>query len=373
MATLHVLVVDDEPGIRSGINRILGNYTVGYAFMDEDFDFNIIEAETGEEAIEILNAQPVDVVLLDNKLPGMDGIEVLEYINKQKFDLAVMMITSYASLDLAIKATKNGAYTFMPKPFTPQELRATIENVTKHLFLKRMTQKMQVEGKQIRFQFLSVLSHELKSPINAIEGYLKMMQEKQYGDKIEDYEKMIDRSLARLKGMRNLIMDLLDLTKIESGKKERKMREIELGSVARTAMDSMEPYSIQKNVKMTLKTHGNTYLLSDADEMEIIFNNLISNAVKYNKDNGKVDILIEDQFKCINIRVTDTGIGMSEEDLEKIFGDFVRIKNNKTKEIAGSGLGLSITKKMVEQYNGTILVESTSDVGTTFIITLPRN
>ncbi|HQQ12894.1 MAG TPA: ATP-binding protein [Bacteroidales bacterium] len=365
--------MDDEPGIRSGIRRILGNYTVGYAFMDEDFDFELTDAGTGEEAIEILNQQKVDVVLLDNKLPGMDGIEVLEYIKKQGFDVAVMMITSYASLDLAIKATKNGAFNFMPKPFTPQELRASIENVAKHLYLKRMTRKMQAEGKQIRFQFLSVLSHELKSPINAVEGYLKMMQEKQLGEKIEDYEKMIDRSLTRLKGMRNLIMDLLDLTKIESGKKERKLREIELGAVARTAMDTMEPYSIQKNVKMTLKTKGNTYLLADADEMEIIFNNLISNAVKYNCENGKVEVVIEDLNDHIQLSVSDTGIGMSAEDLEKIFQDFVRIKNAKTKEITGTGLGLSITKKMIEQYNGTITVNSVPDQGTTFTVNLPRN
>lgn len=372
MATLNILIVDDEPGIRSGIDRILRNFIVSYPFMDEDIDFGLIEAGTGEEAIEILNGKPIDIVLLDNKLPGMDGIEVLEYINQQKFDLAVMMITSYASLDLALKATKNGAYNFMPKPFTPQELRANIENVSKHLFLKRMTRKMQAEGKQIRFQFLSVLSHELKSPINAIEGYLKMMQEKQMGEKIDDYEKMIDRSLTRLKGMRNLIMDLLDLTKIESGKKERKLRELDLSAIARTAMDTMEPYSIQKNVKMKLHTEGNMFLLVDADEMEIIFNNLVSNAVKYNRDNGHVDIFLKDLKTKLLITVKDTGIGMSEEDVAQIFQDFVRIKNSKTKEITGSGLGLSITKKMVEQYNGTIEVESKVDEGSSFIVSLPR-
>ncbi len=372
MATLHVLVVDDEPGIRSGVTRILGNYTVGYPFMDEDFDFHLIEAGTGEDAIDVLNNQLVDVVLLDNKLPGMDGIEVLEYIKQQNFDVAVMMITSYASLDLAIKATRNGAYNFMPKPFTPQELRASIENVAKHLFLKRMTRKMQEEGKQIRFQFLSVLSHELKSPINAVEGYLKMMQEKQFGDKVEDYDRMIDRSLTRLKGMRNLIMDLLDLTKIESGKKERKMRDVNLAEIAKMAMDTMEPYAIQRSVKMKLDVQGDPQLLADANEMEIVFNNLISNAVKYNKDGGKVQVSICDRGKDLEIKVSDSGIGMSEEDSDKIFQDFVRIKNSKTKEITGSGLGLSITRKMIEQYNGTIEVESKPDEGTTFTVSLPR-
>jgi len=302
----------------------------------------------------------------------MDGIEVLEYIKQQNFDVAVMMITSYASLDLAIKATRNGAYNFMPKPFTPQELRASIENVAKHLFLKRMTRKMQEEGKQIRFQFLSVLSHELKSPINAVEGYLKMMQEKQFGDKVEDYDRMIDRSLTRLKGMRNLIMDLLDLTKIESGKKERKMRDVNLAEIAKMAMDTMEPYAIQRSVKMKLDVQGDPQLLADANEMEIVFNNLISNAVKYNKDGGKVQVSICDRGKDLEIKVSDSGIGMSEEDSDKIFQDFVRIKNSKTKEITGSGLGLSITRKMIEQYNGTIEVESKPDEGTTFTVSLPR-
>lgn len=120
METLRVLVVDDEPGIRSGIDRILRNYTVGFPFMEEDFEFCVLEAETGEKALEIMERELVDIVLLDNKLPGMDGVEVLEVMKQKKYDALVMMITSYASLDLAVKATSNGAYNFVPKPFTPR-------------------------------------------------------------------------------------------------------------------------------------------------------------------------------------------------------------------------------------------------------------
>ncbi len=116
MEKLKVMVVDDEPGIRSGVGRILRNYSVGYPFMEEDFQFDVIEAETGEAALEILEGQPVDIILLDNKLPGLDGIDVLETINKKQYDVQVMMITSYASLELAVKATNIGAYNFMPKP-----------------------------------------------------------------------------------------------------------------------------------------------------------------------------------------------------------------------------------------------------------------
>jgi two-component system, sensor histidine kinase and response regulator len=374
MSTLKVLVVDDEPGIRSGIERILRNFRVGYPFMDEDFDFEITEAETGEKAIEIIDVTAMDIILLDNKLPGMDGIEVLDYIKKKEYDAQVMMITSYASLDLAIKATNNGAYNFMPKPFTPDELKSSIEGITKHLFLKRMTRTMNREGKQVRFQFLSVLSHELKSPINAVEGYLKIMKERQVGENLSDYDAMIDRSMERIKGMRNLIMDLMDLTRLESGKKVRELKKVDLNQVARIAMDTMEPMAIQKNVKMYLDAPENLVMQADSDEIEIIVNNLVSNAVKYNRDNGTVNVVMRQSASTLNIKVEDTGIGMAEDDINLLFHEFVRIKNEKTKLITGSGLGLSIVKKLVEEtYKGKISVKSQPDVGSVFEVEIPFN
>lgn len=372
METLKVLVVDDEPGIRSGIERILRNYTVGFPFMESDFSFELIEVETGEKAMETLAKDRIDIILLDNKLPGIQGIEVLENLNKMQYDAVVMMITSYASLDLAVKATNNGAYNFVPKPFTPQELKSAMENITKHLYLKRMTRKMNDAGKEIRFQFLSVLSHELKSPINAIEGYLKIMQEKQVGDNIDDYQVMIDRSITRIKGMRNLIMDLLDLTKLESGKKSREIKPTDMYELAKLTMQSIEPLAIQRNVQIQFDADENTYFDADADEIEIIFNNLLSNAVKYNKEGGRVYFTIKALKDEIKISVQDTGIGINDEELSKIFHDFVRIKNKKTIDITGSGLGLSIMKKMVDLYGGKIDVTSVPDEGSTFTVTLPR-
>lgn len=374
MAKLNLLVVDDEPGIRSGIKRILIGFCVDFPFLEEEFDFNILEAASGEEAIEIIENNAVDIVLLDNKLPGIDGIEVLEYINKKQYDCNVMMITSYASLDLAVKATNNGAYNFVPKPFTPQELKTSIEGITKNLYLRRMTKQLNTVGKQIRFQFLSVLSHELKSPINAIEGYLRIMEERQVGNNLEDYDLMIQRSLERIKGMRTLIMDMLDLTRLESGKKARDVKKLNLVSLLKMSKDTMSPMAIQKNVKIVINAEPKEiFYLADQQEMEIIFNNLVSNAVKYNKDNGEVNCIIREDEHSITISVSDTGIGMNDDDISKLFQDFIRIKNEKTKGISGSGLGLSILKKIVEEvYNGTVTVTSKEDVGSTFTIVLPK-
>jgi signal transduction histidine kinase len=371
MDKLNVLVVDDEPGIRSGVSRILNNFSVSYPFMDSDYRFNVVETATGEDAIEIIKEQKIDIVLLDNKLPGIQGTDVLEHINKNQPEIVVMMITSYASLELAVKATNQGAYDFIPKPFTPQELKSALENVSKHIFLRSMTRKLNKEGKEIRYQFLSVLSHELKAPLNAIEGYLKIMQERQAGEKIEDYEQMIDRSLHRIKGMRNLIMDLLDLTKIKLEKKTDKFQRIKVSEIAQNAIESINPYAIQKDVQIFLHDSQDVEINIDPGDLEIIFNNLISNAVKYNKQNGRVDVFIEKEDNSVIIKVKDTGIGLSENEIKNLFEEFFRVKNEQTKHITGSGLGLPIVRKVLDIYNGDIQVESKVEIGSTFTVTLP--
>jgi two-component system, sensor histidine kinase and response regulator len=371
MQMLKVLVVDDEPGIRSGIDRILSKFTVGYPFMDEDIGYTVYEAATGEEAIRIFHDNPPDIALLDNKLPGMGGVEVLEYIKRNQLNIEVMMITSFASLELAVKATNIGAYDFVPKPFTPQELRSSMENITKHLFLKRMTTKMNKEGKQIRFQFLSVLSHELKNPLNSIEGYLRMMQERQAGDEVASYDEMINRAIARIKGMRVLIMDLLDLTKLESGKKNREMQSIDLVKIARISSETMGPMAIQMEVDIQLDCPDELLVHADPEEMEIILNNLISNAVKYNKIGGTVFCRLKTLNNRLVIEVEDTGIGIPEDDVPTLFREFVRIRQKETKHIMGSGLGLSIVKRLIDLYDGTIEVASYPGKGSIFKAVLP--
>ncbi len=373
MSILKILVVDDEPGIRSGVTRILRNFRVDYPFMEEPIEFEVMEAPTGEAGITIIETNIPDILLLDNKLPGIQGIEVLEYIKKKKKDIIVVMITSYASLELAVKATSDGAYDFIPKPFTPQELKSSIENITKRVFLKKMTNKLQDAGKKIRFTFLSILSHELKAPLNAIEGYLKMTKERQLGPNLEDYDGIIDRSLDRIRGMRNLILDLLDLTRVESGKAKRNMADVDLLKVARTAIDTMRPYAIQREVDIELQGVAPLILQADEEEIEIIFNNLVSNAIKYNKEGGTVACNIHKNEGCMIIQVEDSGIGMSQNDIEKIFDDFVRIKNEDTKNISGSGLGLSIVKKLVDNYSGKIEVTSAPGQGSIFKVIIPIN
>jgi signal transduction histidine kinase len=215
-----------------------------------------------------------------------------------------------------------------------------------------------------------VLSHELKAPINALLGYLEMMQQRSFGNNLEDYEHILERSVTRVKGMRHLIMDLLDMTRIEFCEKKRTLKNTNIIDVVNNSIDTLNPFAIQKDVKIILHTTDPIYIKADSCELNMIFNNLISNAVKYNKDGGQVDIWISKKDELVKIKVTDTGIGMTEEESAKLFNEFVRIKNSKTKNINGSGLGLSILKKITDLYDGDVYVHSTPDVGTTFEVKL---
>jgi signal transduction histidine kinase len=236
-----------------------------------------------------------------------------------------------------------------------------------------MTQTLRVEGKQIRFQFLSVLSHELKAPLNAIEGYIKIIRNKEFGDNVDAYHEMLDRSLDRIRGMRVLILDLLDLTRIEGGKTTKEYKKVCLNELAQTAIDTMRPYAIQKDINLYLNASGNLCLQADTNEIQIIINNLITNAVKYNKQGGRVDCTLKSDKERLYIIVSDTGIGIQADELENIFKDFVRVKTAETRNISGSGLGLSIVKKIVALYNGEITVKSRPGEGSVFTITIPRN
>ncbi len=370
MEALRILVIDDEMGMRLAVERTLQGYSVPLPDVDGEVAFSVETAASGEEGVEAILARPPDIVLLDHKLPGISGLEVLNALADRNLDLLVVMITAYASLETAIIATKRGAFDFLAKPFTPGELKAAVRKSARHLILQRQARRLAEEKKQVRFQFLSVLAHELKAPLAAVQGYLYIVRDRALGDNLSDYDKVVERSLLRIDGMRKMIMDLLDLTRIESGTKKRELAPVDLVEIAQLSMETMLPMAQERSITMELKCDAPAKLLADRGEIEIVFNNLVSNAVKYNRDGGRVDVVILPYDDGATISVSDTGIGMSPEESAKLFNEFVRIKNSKTKNVLGSGLGLSIVKKLAGMYGGDISVESTQDVGTTFTITL---
>ncbi len=369
---VKVLIVDDEPGMRLGVERALRHFTVQMPDVDQEVHFATDQAETGEQALEKIEAELPDIILLDHKLPGISGLEVLERIEPKvrAGDTLTIMITAYASLDTAITATKRGAYDFLAKPFTPDELKNAVRKAAGRLVLTRQARRLAAEKRQVRFQFISVVAHELKAPLAAIEGYLNILKDGSAGTDPAAAERMIDRSLIRAQQARKLVTDLLDLTRIEAGTKKRELAELDVTEPARNAIESVAPDAAARGITVQLHAEGPVTMMADRGELEIVLNNLVSNAVKYNRDGGRVDVRLAREGPEVVIAVADTGIGMSAEETQRLFGEFVRIRNEKTRSIMGSGLGLSIIKKLAILYGGDVSVASEPDVGTTFTVRL---
>jgi signal transduction histidine kinase len=370
LATLKTLVVDDELGIRMGITRVLSGWAVNLPDVEGQVGFELDTAASGEEALEKIAAAPPDLLLLDHKLPGIQGLEVLEHVTRQHKDVLTVMITAYATIETAVAATRRGAHDFLAKPFTPDELKSTIYKATKHIILQREARRLAAEKRQVRFQFISVLAHELKAPLAAVEGYLQVLKEHAVDLDTPRYDEVIDRSLNRMEGMRKMIGDLLDLTRIESGQKQRDLADVDIVAVARRAIETVMPVAGQRNITVILHAPQTHTIRADAGELEIIFNNLISNAVKYNRDGGKADVTVAAEGERTVLTVADTGIGLTPQEAAQLGGEFVRIKNAKTRSILGSGLGLSIVKKLAAMYGGDLTVTSNPDIGSTFTVTL---
>ncbi|MGQ9649895.1 MAG: ATP-binding protein [Phycisphaerae bacterium] len=370
MDTLRILVTDDELGMRLGVERTLRDFRVMVPDVHEEVAFVVDQAETGEQAIEKIETHPPDILLLDHKLPGISGLEVLDRISRMHADLLTIMITAYASIETAVIATKRGAYDFLAKPFTPEELKSTVRKAAIRIVLARQARKLAEEKKQVRFQFIRVLGHELKAPLNAVDGFLQLIRNHTLGADVGAYDEIVGRCSVRVDHMRKLIVDLLDMTRIESGQKARDLSRVDVCEIARTSIETILPTAQPKNITIELHVDGPVTMTADRGEIEMILNNLISNAVKYNRDNGRVDVRISRSGQVVTIAVADTGIGMSREETARLFGEFVRIKNAKTRSILGSGLGLSIVKRLAMLYDGNATVESEPDIGSTFTVVL---
>jgi len=370
MEPLNVLVCDDEPGMRSGLIRSLSRYSFSMPEVEGEVSFSVDEADTAEAALERIDAAQPDILFLDYKLPGMSGLDLLEKLGERTDDILTIMITAYASIETAVVATKRGAYDFLVKPFTPVEMKQVIRKAAGRLILTRQAKRLAEERKRVRFEFIRVLGHELKAPLNAVEGYLNILESEGLGPIPEGYHEMVGRSLTRLQGMRKLIADLLDMTRIESGEKKREVSELNLSEITGQVIETMLPDAQARDITIELHTHGSTTMVGDRSELEMLLNNLVSNAVKYNRDGGRVDVKLSRKDTDMAIEVSDTGIGMSEEEVQRLFGEFVRIKNKKTRDILGSGLGLSIVKKIISLYDGEVRVTSEPDVGSTFTVRL---
>jgi signal transduction histidine kinase len=488
----NILVIDDEQIMRDGCSRILSKD-----------GWSVFTAENGKKGLEEIQGRPesLDVILLDLMMPGMSGMEVLDQVRTIDPNLLVIVITGYATVESAVEAMKKGAYDFIPKPFTPDQLRIVVRRALERRalqkeadFLRRerekslrdiATEKSKIktiincmgdgvlvcdrdscivlsnpaasrmlkipeasllgnflpqcnlhselskiieeslttkdmgyisvsqelsigesgevflrahtapvrndlgetmgsvtvlqdishlkELDKMKSEFIAMVAHELRAPIAAVEQQLTVILNKMAGEVTPKQEHLLSRAKERTKGLLTLIKDLLDLSKIEAGKMVQYKEPLSLQEVIQRVVDLMWAEAEAKKIDLQFSAPSETPLISaDRNSMEGIFTNLISNAIKYTPEGGKVWVTLGDEGGFVKATVSDTGIGIKKEDLPRIFDKFYRVKTTETRQIVGTGLGLSIVKSIVDAHLGSISVESEDGGGTTFTVSFPK-
>ncbi|MFC1501929.1 response regulator [bacterium] len=354
-----VLIIDDDESILDSCSQV---------FMKEGY--KVITAEDGEKGLQKFREKEPDLVLVDLKMPGKNGMEVLEALRIVDPNCVSIVITGYGTIQSAVEAMKHGAFDFLPKPFTPDELRFIVRRGLERRRIILESESLRLEKEMMRRNFISMVSHELKAPLAAVQQNFIVLLEGMAGNIPENVDKILKRMYMRIKGLISLIGEWLNLSRIESGEMIVRMEETNIKAVLVDVVDMLQPLAEEKHVSLQLKIHNDVLsVLGDFETLKLLFTNIIHNGIKYNREGGHLDISSKIDDHEVKIFVKDTGIGIPQEKCPLIFEQFFRVKNGK--DIEGSGLGLSIAKKIAEIHSGSIEVESKQGVGTMFTVSLP--
>jgi len=357
----NVLVIDDEKSIRDSCCQFLSKRCG-----------QVESAENAEIGIEKVKTFKPDLVLVDLKMPGMSGLEFLEKVKLIDPQIVSVVITGYATLDSAIDAMKCGAYDFLPKPFGPDELWIIAQRGLEKRRLILATTKMQEEKEKMNNFFITMVSHQMKSPIATAQQNLEVILGNYVGEVPDKQKKLLVTMRHTLEGLLHLIKDLLVLLKINHGDIQKTSEAITLNTAITEVIQDQQGLADEKKVTFKLNQSGPDMVKGDRQSLKQLFSNLINNAIKFNRPGGEVNISIKEHDSNIETSVTDTGIGIAQDDLSTIFDEFYRVRNEQTKSIDGTGLGLSIAKKIAELHSGSIKATSQIGQGSTFTVILPR-
>ena len=239
-----------------------------------------------------------------------------------------------------------------------------------YFYLRSLRTKQLEELERLKDEFISMAAHELRAPITAITGYLDMLRGEIKGGNTASINEEITTLTALTRDLNGLVEDLLDVSRIEQGRIKVEMKDTNISEIVENVMTIMTPTAIQKNLKLVFEKSKLPVVKTDPDRVRQIVTNLVSNSIKYTLQ-GEVKIKVEADNKFIKITVRDTGVGIPPEEMVKLFGKFHRVKDRLTSEVRGTGLGLWITRKLVELLGGKINVESIYGTGSSFTFTIP--
>ncbi len=360
MEKLRLLFAGDAPDSKGGIQGCPPELGIEFPELGLSCSIAVESASSPERAVDVLM--------------GENGFDIAVFQSQNAPGLALkakgcgaLLLAVTDSPELAAKAIANGA----ADASNAKELLPAILRVARRALIRRVAGRAaEQEGRRSCLPFAAMLSHELKSPLNAVEGYLRMMDAREAGEELSAYARMLKRSLARLDGMQELIRDVMELARLERPCGKGQCPVSNPREICAKAIEALEKEAQGKDVSISVEDGPPLIVLANPLDLEMIFSNLISNAIKYNRQSGEVRISLSKNQDTLSIRVADTGIGMTPEEASRIAVEFVRIKNGETREIPGSGLGLSIVKRLARLYGGDLKVESVKGSGSEFTATL---
>lgn len=405
-APARILVADDEENVAITLRAILQ--------MDRH---DVDVAYTAEEAIERIKGEDYDVVLTDLRLGDLSGQDVLAALRRHRPTSVGVMLTGYASLESAIRALREGAYDYLIKPSDPEELRATVARAIERRQLGRALEDRvrELEGAnarvaelnsdlerrveeataelraavvrlreldELKSQFLSLASHELRTPITAVSGFAQLalrgvrerlstatLQDEAWSAELQRLTRQLTIIQDQSAKLGHLVRELLDVSRIQSGRLEFVITECDLAEIARGVVEQTQMTSPQH--RFELECHGATGIVGDRDHLEQVIANLLDNAVKYSPEGGVVSIRVARERNEVRCTIEDHGIGIPSDQIARIFDLFFRTQEAESRRTPGMGLGLFITRGIVERHGGRIWAESQQGLGTRVHVALP--
>ena len=372
-----ILVIDDEIGIRKGCRRVL-----------EPAGYIVDSAASFREGLNKVKQEQFDLVLLDVMMPDGRGVDLLAPIHEQDPGTVAVVITGYATVEMAVETIKRGAYDFIAKPFTTDLLLTTVQRGLEKRRLSQDAQRLLVLEKeayeqalarqqaekldQFKSSFATMVAHELRSPVAGVQSLVRTLLKGMAGGLTDQQTEVLARVETRLDFLLHLINDLLALAASKSLADDKPLQPVAVPAVLQRVLERFteEARGKQIEIKQTVPTEGLVIRASE-DGLDSILRNLIGNAIKYTPAGGHVQVDCESDGVDAILRVADTGIGISKEDLAHIGEEFFRAKNAHLQGFPGTGLGMSIVKQYVDRFEGQMSIASEEGHGTTFTLKLP--
>jgi two-component system sensor histidine kinase/response regulator len=367
-----ILAVDDTPSNLRALSDLLLAHGYG-----------VREARDGPTALEQLQTGDLpDLILLDIYMPGMDGYEVCQHLkaDPRTRDIPVMFISALSETENIVKGFEVGGADYIIKPFQFREVLARVANQLTLVHQRKQIEALRAQDRQyldslnrMKDQFIRMATHDLRNPLNVILGYASVVNRLDVSAHDRSLRaQAVENIRQSVEKMRTLVTDLLDLAQFETSS-YLSMTPKPLGDFLETCLGGLQVIATQKNIELSFTPSPN-YVIVHIDEsyMARVIDNLVSNAIKYTPNGGRVTVRATWDENDATIEVSDTGLGIPEQDLPHIFDAFYRVRQGEYENIEGSGLGLSIVKTIAEQHGGKVKVESKPGQGSTFWVILPR-